>query len=67
MQLCNHGIEYNITCCILQIYFQQCRLIPQLAATYALKIYGDYVARVYESFLIEMMTNSGSEKLVRKN
>lgn len=47
--------------------FQQCRLIPQLAATYALKIYGDYVAKVYESFIIEMVTNSGSEKLVRKN
>lgn len=52
---------------IVWTYFQQCRLISQLAATYALKIYGDYVAQVYESFIIEMVTNSGSEKLVRKN
>lgn len=35
-----------------------------MAAAYALKIYGDYVARVYESFLIEMLSNAGSEKLV---
>jgi hypothetical protein len=35
-----------------------------LAAAYALKIYGDYVAKVYESFIMEMMTNAGSEKLV---
>jgi len=41
-------------------------LIPNLAAAYALKIYGDYVANVYESFLIEMFSNSGSEKIVIK-
>jgi len=39
-------------------------LISNLAAAYALKIYGDYLGRVYEMFIIEMMTNSGSEKLV---
>jgi len=41
-------------------------LIPNLAAAYALKIYGDYVADVYEYFLAEMFTNSGSEEIVTK-
>ncbi|XP_025200240.1 peroxisomal acyl-coenzyme A oxidase 3-like isoform X2 [Melanaphis sacchari] len=48
---------------VLEYQLVQCRLIPNLAAAYALKIYGDYLAVVYESFLIEMFTNSGSERL----
>ncbi|XP_050427560.1 peroxisomal acyl-coenzyme A oxidase 3-like isoform X2 [Adelges cooleyi] len=48
---------------VLEYQLVQCRLIPLLAATYALKIYGDYVARMYESFLFEMFSNSGSERL----
>ncbi|VVC41968.1 Acyl-CoA oxidase/dehydrogenase, central domain,Acyl-CoA oxidase,Acyl-CoA oxidase, C-terminal,Acyl- [Cinara cedri] len=47
---------------VLEYQLVQCRLITNLAAAYAIKMYGDYLARVYESFLFEMMTNNGSEK-----
>ncbi|XP_050545709.1 peroxisomal acyl-coenzyme A oxidase 3-like isoform X3 [Daktulosphaira vitifoliae] len=48
---------------VMEYQLLQCRLIPYLAVAYALKIYGDYVSRVYESFILEMLTNSSSNKI----
>lgn len=38
-----------------------------MAAAFALKIFGDYVGIVYEQFVMEMLSSSGSEKLVIYN